>query len=156
MKTTVKEVMNRRFHTLRPDMPVSEAVRMFRQATETEGRKIFGMMVTDPEGRLAGMLSMHDILLFIRPKHIRIWGMMDDVDIEGLVDAACNQTRKVRVGDIMTPDVISVTPDTHILMVLDLMISRHIRRVPVLDGEKIEGIIYISDLFYHLVSRLTA
>ncbi len=38
------------------------------------------MMVTDAEDRLLGMLSMYDILLLIRPKHIQVWGMMEDVD----------------------------------------------------------------------------
>ncbi len=154
MNTTVKDVMITQFHTLRPDMPISEAVGMFKRAAEQESRKIFGMMVTDPEGRLIGMLSMYDILLFIRPKHIQIWGMMDDVDIAGLVEDACKKARDIRVDDLMTTEVITVTPDTHLLVVLDIMISKHIRRIPVLEGDRIQGIVYISDFFYHLVDQL--
>ncbi|MFP4350521.1 MAG: CBS domain-containing protein, partial [Desulfococcaceae bacterium] len=127
---------------------------MFKRAAEAEGRKIFGMMVTDAEGRLIGMLSMYDIMLFIRPKHIQIWGMMDDVDIAGLVEEACKKARDIRVDDLMTAEVITVTPDTHLLVVLDIMISKHIRRIPVLEGDRIQGIVYISDFFYHLVDQL--
>ncbi len=154
MNTTVKDVMITRYHALRPDMPISEAVGMFKRAAEEEGRKIFGMMVTDAEGRLIGMLSMYDILLFIRPKHIQIWGMMDDVDIAGLVEAACKKARDIRVDDLMTTEVVTVTPDTHLLVVLDIMISKHIRRIPVLEDDRIQGIVYISDFFYHLVDQL--
>jgi CBS domain-containing protein len=39
-------------------------------------------------------------------------------------------------------------------MVLDIMIKKHIRRIPVLDKEKAIGIVYISNLFYHLLDRL--
>jgi len=39
-------------------------------------------------------------------------------------------------------------------MVLDLMIKKHIRRLPVIEEGKIAGIVYISDLFYHLLDRL--
>jgi CBS domain-containing protein len=34
------------------------------------------------------------------------------------------------------------------------MIKKHVRRIPVLDGDKAVGIVYISDLFYHIVERL--
>lgn len=154
MNVIVKDVMSRRFHTLSPDMPISRAVGMFRTAGEEEGRKIFGMMVTDADDRLIGMLSMYDILLLIQPKHIHIWGAMEDVDIAGLVESSCRQARSIRVGDVMTPEVVSVTPDTHLLVVLDIMIKKHIRRIPVLEEERIQGILYISDLFYHLVDAL--
>ncbi len=154
MNVTAKDVMTPRFHTLSPEMPISEAVKRFRQATEAEGRKIFGMLVTDEEGRMVGMLSMYDILLFIQPKHVHIWGAMEDVDIVGLVDDACVRAGTILVGDIMTTDVISITPDTHLMAVLDIMIKKHIRRIPVLHDGRIEGIVYISDLFYHLVDKM--
>lgn len=154
MEIAARDVMTRRFHVLSPEMTLTEAVGRFRAASREEGRKIFGMMVTGGDGRLAGMLSMYDILLMIQPKHIHLWGAMDDVDIAGLLTASCRQARSIRVGDIMTSEIVSVTPDTHLLVVLDIMIKKHIRRIPVLAGEKIEGILYISDLFYHLVDEL--
>jgi CBS domain-containing protein len=154
MKARAKDVMYTEFNTLRPDIHISEAVRMFRKASEKEQKKVFGMMVTDDTGRLIGMISMYDILLFIRPKHIHIWGMMEDIDIEGLVDNACKKAQSILVGDIMTTDVITVKPETHLMMILDIMIKKHVRRIPVLDEDKAIGIVYISDLFYHLLERL--
>ena len=154
MNVTARDVMTPRFHTLAPEMPISEAVKRFKQATEAEGRKIFGMLVTDGSGRMLGMLSMYDILLFIQPKHVHIWGPMDDVDIVGLVDNACHRAGTILVGDIMTTDVISITPETHLMAVLDIMIKKHIRRIPVVSEGRIEGIVYISDLFYHLVDKM--
>lgn len=154
MKTTAGEVMDTQYDTLKPDLPLSEAVRAFQQAS-TKGRKIFGMMVTDDTGQLFGMLSMYDILLYMRPKHIHIWGDMDDIDVKGIIDLACEKAKSVRVGDIMTTEVSTVTPSTHILRVMDLMIKKHIRRLPVLENGQIRGIIYISDLFYDLLERLS-
>lgn len=155
MQMIAKNVMTTRFHTLNPEMAVADAVRTFREASEEEGRKVFGMMVTDDTDRLIGLLSMYDILLFIRPKHIHVWGTMDDIDISGLVENACQRTRSILVGDIMSTDLISVTPDTHLMILLDLMIQKHVRRIPVLENDTILGIVYISDLFYHLLDRLT-
>jgi len=141
------------FHTLTPQTPVSQAVKLFKQASEKESRRVEGMTVLDEKGQLVGMLSMYDILLFMRPKHIHIWGMMDDIDLLGIVDTACEKTKTVLVGDIMTPEVITVSPQTHILTILDIMIKKHVRRMPVVEDGKIKGIVYLSDLFYNILDR---
>lgn len=147
--------MNTNFHTLSPDIPVSEAVTYFKRASQEEQRKIFGMMVLNKENELIGMLSMYDILLYMRPKHIHIWGQMDDIDVAGLVKTACSKTADILVGDIMSPDVVTITPDTHKFMILDIMIKKHIRRLPVVEDGHLLGIVYISDLFYDILDRFT-
>jgi len=112
------------------------------------------MMVIDEQGRLVGMLSMYDILLLLRPKHIHIWGEMIDIDMTGLIDEACRRAKSILVGDIMTTDLITITADTHLQMILDIMIKKHIRRIPVLESGEVVGIVYLSKVFYHLVEQL--
>ena len=153
-QTTARDVMFTRFTTVSPEDTVSEAALIFRQATRQRGHQVYGLMVTDPEKRLVGMLSMYDILLLIRPKHIHVWGMMDDIDITGMVERACRRAKSIRVGDIMSTDLISVDADTHMLTLIDLMINKHVRRIPVLDGDKILGIVYLQDLFDDLVDKI--
>lgn len=153
---TARDIMVKNFHTLRPTDAIPHAIAMFRQAGEEEGRRIFGMMVTDDDGRLIGMVSMYDILLFMRPKHVHVWGTMEDIDTTELLETICERARPVLVADIMTDDVVSVAPDAHIMLILDIMIKKHIRRIPVLDGDRIEGIVYISDLFHYLADCLAS
>lgn len=155
MNITARDIMSTNFHTISPNVPVSNAVIHFKKASQQEKRKIFGMMVLDDQGQLVGMLSMYDILLYMRPKHIHIWGMMEDIDVAGLVDAACTKTATMLVGDIMSPDIITISPDTHKFMILDIMIKKHIRRLPVVDNGDLLGIVYISDLFYDILERFT-
>lgn len=155
MKITARDIMSTTFHTLRPDIPVNQAVKHFKVASLNEGKKVFGMMVLDENKKLAGMLSMFDILLFMRPKHIHIWGMMDDIDVAGMVDMACEKTKSILVGDIMTPEVQTIAPNTHKFMILDIMIKKHIRRLPVMEDGNILGIVYISDLFYDVLDRFS-
>jgi CBS domain-containing protein len=155
MKMTARDIMATNFHTLAPQTPVNAAVKLLVRASEVEGRRIFGLMVVDDGGQLIGMLSMYDILLFMRPKHTHIWGMMDDIDLVGIVDRVCEKTKSVLVGDIMSTEVVTITPQTHLMMILDLMIKKHIRRLPVLEDGQILGIVYISDLFYHILDRFT-
>jgi CBS domain-containing protein len=155
MGNTAKDVMERRFLTVNAEMTIREAVEVFRQATEATGQRVFGLMVTDDQGKLVGMLSMYDIFLLLRPKHIHIWGEMNDLDLSGIIDTACYKAGKMLVGDIMTTDLITITPDTNLLHVLDIMIKKHVRRIPVMEAGAVIGMVYISRVFYHFLDKLT-
>ncbi|MDK9706413.1 MAG: CBS domain-containing protein [Desulforhopalus sp.] len=154
MKTTAASIMTTEFPTLFPETPLTDAIRVFRGSSREHGRRLFGIIVTDKNRRLAGMLSMYDILLYVRPKHIQVWGAMEDIDVAGLIEAAGSRLKSILVGDIMTPEVITVGPQTDLLMVLDIMIKKHVRRLPVVEDQCIVGIVYISDLFNHLLERI--
>lgn len=149
-----RDIMNTDFHTLRPSDTLAEAVTCFYKASAAAKRKVFGLMVTDADDTLAGILSMYDILMLIQPKHIQIWGEMDDLDPGQLLADLSLRTRSIQVGDIMTTDVVTIGPDTHIMVIVDLMIRKHIRRIPVLEADRIIGIVYISDVFYYLLQKL--
>ncbi len=155
MSLTARDVMDDCFQTLRPEMSIAEAVKTFHRAGRTSGAKVFGIMVTDASRALVGMLSIYDIFLLLRPKHIRIWGEMEDLEVSGILEAACRRAQTVLVGDIMTTEVITITPETHLLLIIDIMIKKHVRRLPVLEGGKIVGIVYISRVFDTLLERLT-
>jgi CBS domain-containing protein len=148
-----RDIMDTRFHTLRPAQSIAEAVKTFHAASAAERKKIFGLMVTDDRGRLVGMLSMYDILLFVRPKHAGLWGEMEDLPLAEAFDELLERVKTVRVSDIMTTDIVTIAPDTHAMVIVDLMIKRHIRRLPVVEGQEVVGIVYISDLFNHLLKK---
>jgi CBS domain-containing protein len=153
MENTARVVMQTKFKTLSPDHSIKEAVMMLQSASIEYERRVFGMMVTDEKNNLIGMLSMYDIFIFLRPKHIEIWGEMDDIDLTSVIEDSLARADTLRVGDIMTTSLISITPDTNLMMIVDLMIKKHVRRLPVLDGPKIIGIVFISDVFDYLLEK---
>ena len=148
-----RDIMQTQFHTLSPGDTISEAVRCFETASEAEKKKVFGLMVTDGNDHLVGMLSMYDILLFIQPKHVHIWGEMEDIDPSQLYDDRLERVKSVLVGDIMTAEVVTIIADTHLMVIADIMIKKHIRRLPVVDGQQVVGIVYVSDVFHHLLKK---
>lgn len=150
MGLTARDVMDTSFYTLRPEATVADAVRAIQEAGRETGQTVFGMMVTDAAGNLLGMLSIYDILLLLRPKHIHIWGEMEDLEVTGILEMACRRAKDMLVGDIMTTQVVTITPDTHLLLIIDIMIKRHIRRLPVLENGAIVGMVYFSRVFNHL------
>ena len=134
-----RDIMDTRFHTLKPHETVAQAVKMFQTASREEGKKIFGLIVVDDADRLVGMLSMYDILLFIQPKHMKIWGEMEDLEPDRLFEDLLGKVKGIQVGDIMTTEVVTIGPETHILSISDLTIDKHIRRLPVSEDGRIIG-----------------
>ena len=57
------------------------------------------------------------------------------------------------VSDIMTTDLITITPDMHLLRIIDIMIKKHVRRLPVLEDGKMVGMVYLSRVFQQLLGR---
>ena len=150
-----RDIMQTKFHTLVPSHTIADAIKNFQSAIKAEKKKIFGLMVTDEDDHLVGMLSMYDILLFIQPKHVQIWGEMEDLDPSVLYDERLEQVKPILVGDIMTSEVVTINPDTHLVVIADIMIKKHIRRLPVVDGQEVVGIVYVSDVFHHLLKKFT-
>lgn len=147
------DIMQTKFHTLSPRDTIAEAVKHFQIASEDGQKKVFGLMVTDEDDHLVGMLSMYDILLFIQPKHVHIWGEMEDIDPSQLYDERLEKVKSILVGDIMTTEVVTITPDSHLMVIADIMIKKHIRRLPVVDDQEVVGIVYVSDVFHHLLEK---
>lgn len=156
MGHTARDIMEKTFLTVQPDMTIREAMKIFRQASEATGRRVFGLMVTDYRQQLVGMLSMYDIFLLLRPKHIHIWGEMRDLDLGGMITLACQKAGRMLVGDIMTTDLITIPPDTHLLYIIDIMLKKHVRRIPVVADGRILGIVYISRVFDQLLETFQA
>ncbi|MBW1768943.1 MAG: CBS domain-containing protein [Deltaproteobacteria bacterium] len=60
--------------------------------------------------------------------------------------------KKIKVGEIMKTDVISITSDRSVVKAADIMLKNHISGLPVVDSQKkLIGIITQSDIFKVLV-----
>jgi CBS-domain-containing membrane protein len=66
------------------------------------------------------------------------------------------RTHGRKVEEIMTTDLISVTGDTPLDEVVGLMERRRIKRVPVLDGDALVGVVSRTDLLRSLLHTLEA
>ncbi len=64
------------------------------------------------------------------------------------------KVKNIHVGDIMTTDVVTIHPNNHVLLIVDLMLKKHIRHLPVVEGDNVVGIVYVSDIFYQLMGRI--
>lgn len=63
---------------------------------------------------------------------------------------------QVLVKEIMTREVRSITPDTVLPEAHQIMINNNIRRLPVVDGNKLKGIVTLSDIQQAAPSEATS
>ncbi|TVR21187.1 MAG: CBS domain-containing protein [Anaerolineaceae bacterium] len=56
------------------------------------------------------------------------------------------QLKEILVRDWMTADIVSVTPETPIAQAHQIMKKNHIRRLPVVEGDVLKGIVTIGDV----------
>ena len=61
---------------------------------------------------------------------------------------------EVRVGDVMTTQLVTLSPGDDILEAARLMGERKIRHLPVLEGENLLGMVGIREVVRVLVERL--
>ncbi len=73
-------------------------------------------------------------------------GIITDRDIALRAVACDKNVNETKVTDIMTTDVIRTSRDTDVSWVAGIMAKNQIRRVPVVENEKLVGIISIGDL----------
>ncbi len=149
---TAKDIMVKSYATIAPDAPIQEAGRLiFEGKVRDSGYKPFGIIVTDEIGRLVGMVSMFDILYHLRPAFLNY--ELDAFDMpQAEMDIYVDQFKELKVEQVMSSPVVTVSPDDGLIILIDLMVKKKFRRLPVVDGDKILGIVYLSDVFYRLSS----
>jgi len=151
MSFRARDLMVEEYETIRPAATVQEAIRLMRFTRhEQQGRRIFGLLVLDNTDNLVGMLSMSDILHHVSPPFKKMWADRVGLAWGGQFEAACERAKKIQVDEIMNRAVITVEPASTIAEIIDLMTRHHIRRIPVLCGRRVCGVVYISDVFGRL------
>lgn len=110
-------------------------------------KHISGVPVVADDGKVVGIVSQSDLLhraeVGTERKH-KWWFRLLADSKEMARDYA--KAHGLRAGDVMTRFVISVHPDTELSAVADILDKHSIKRVPVIDGDRLVGIVTRGDL----------
>ncbi len=142
---TAAEIMTREVLTVRADAPLREAM-----ATMVRGR-VSGLPVVEGT-RVVGILTEGDLVRRLRHQVPWFTSFVDGtvlppppVEPEGLHELL-ERVRATPVREVMTRDVVVVRPDAEIEEVAETMTHRRLKRVPVVDGGRLVGIVSRGDL----------
>jgi len=139
------DVMTRRVITIREDATVREAARLMLQDD------ISGLPVVDRDGKLAGIVSEGDLLRRSETgTEVRRPRWLEFLVGPGVLANEYVQTHGRRISEVMSKDPVTVTEDTELEAVVRLMERRRVKRIIVLHGGEIVGLISRSNLLQAL------
>ncbi len=129
--------MTTRVHTVRPEDPLWKVIDLLCR------HRVSGVPVLDGKRRLVGLISERDILHAMDPA---------GTDRSGAPPrrAAGRRLRDINdlpAREIMVTQVITASPDTEPLRLASVMALRKIRRIPIVEGKKLVGIVSHGDVY---------
>ena len=120
--TTVRQLLDGKspeVHAVAPDAAVIDAIRLMAE------KGIGALLVTQDDDRIVGIFTERD---YARK-----------VVLRGLA------SKDTKVGDLMTQNVLTVSPAHSVDDCMNIMTNNHVRHLPVVSGGAIAGIISIGD-----------
>ena len=143
--TPVREVMTRDVVTLRPDQSVAEA------ADVLAGKQIGAAPVVDADGKLVGLLRDEDLIVSEARLHVPtvISFLGADLVLPSSLHRFEHELKKAAggtVAEVMITEFPVAAPDDTLDGLAAEMHGRDITHVPVVDADKLVGIVARGDL----------
>lgn len=137
----VADVMRAQVLSIGPDASISKAIGIMMENCTS------GLPVVESSGELVGIITEGDLLRRVEldtARHRRGW--LDLLLGAGGSAGQYVRTHARRVGEVMTRNVLTVGEDTPLEEVVELMERKHVKRLPVLRGTRIVGMLSRADL----------
>jgi CBS domain-containing protein len=122
MKNTVRELLQDKIH----EVSIVEPDKFAHDAMQLMADKKIGALPVLEAGKLVGIIS--------------------ERDYPGKAKVLDKPMRDVQVKEIMSSNVVHVSPDDTIEHCMGLVAEKHVRHLPVLKNDRVIGIISIGDL----------
>jgi len=150
MERTARDIMTPEPRTVARDLPVTDAARLMAD------NRIGALPVIEDE-KLIGIVTEGDLIMqevkIEFPTYIHLLdGFIMYPPSTAKFESELKKAVGATVGDVMSSEPVTVQADTSIEDLATLMVEREVSRVPVLDGDKLVGIVSKSDIVRSLVS----
>lgn len=122
----ISDIMVRDVITLKNDDTLADALKLM------NSKGINGAPVLDDAGKLSGMVVKADIYRFLTEP-----GRLDQYP----------------VNLVMSKDVVTGSPEENILQISNKLLSNKVISLPIIENDKVIGIVSIEDLLYYFVNN---
>lgn len=122
-----------------------------KQLIEQKDNAIFSVQLSD---------TVENALILMRDHRVRAILVFDDDDLVGIIsqgDCAVkvllpyNNPKQVVVSQIMTANPLTVIPSNSLEECMTIMVHKHVRHLPVIEKNKVIGVISIGDLVKNIL-----
>ena len=147
----VKDIMTKEMITVSPETEIVHATRLLLE------NRINGVPVTNETGKLVGILCQSDLIA--QQKKLPVPSFFSFLD--GLItltsmkhfEKEVQKIAAITVAQAMTPNPVTVRPDTDIEAVAALMVDNNFHTIPVVDEGELVGIVGKEDILKTLIPR---
>jgi CBS domain-containing protein len=139
-----RDIMTRKVVTVSPETSVTDLAKLL------EKHRISGVPVLDGAGRLVGVITQSDLVQ--RARDLELPPAINVLDLHLFVETPAHFRKRLEkmigatVGAVMTANPVTVAPEMPIAEIARLMERQKLHTLPVLEGEKLVGIIGKMDL----------
>jgi CBS domain-containing protein len=117
-----------------------------RHLLDRKGRAIFSVAPDEPVLEAIRLMAEHHVGALMVMKGEQLVGIVSERDYARKVILKGRSSADTPVSQIMSSPVITVTLNSSVQDCMQLMTSRHLRHLPVLEGGEVVGMISIGDL----------
>ena len=146
----VKDIMTTELITVSPQTEITSAAKILLE------KRINGLPVIDDSGKLVGILCQSDLVAQQKSIPIpSVYTVLDSfIPLTSLkrIDKEVKKIAALKVEQAMTPKPVTVGPETDIEDVARLMVDKKYHTLPVMEGDKIVGVVGKEDVLKTLLA----
>jgi len=148
----VKDIMTKDLITVSPEMEIAHAAKLLLE------KHINGVPVVDGTGKMVGILCQSDLITQQKRFPIpSVFTLLDGfIPLTSMkhIEKEAQKISATTVAHAMTPNPFTVTPEMSIEEVATIMLDKNFHTLPVVDEEKLVGIVGQEDILKTLMSGL--
>lgn len=111
-----------------------------------KGRALHAVPVTVTVFEAVEAMNQHRIGAMLVMNGARLAGIFTERDVLTRVIAASLDPKVTPVSQVMSANVLTIAPEATVQQVMDIFAEKHCRHLPVIQGDKLVGLISIGDV----------
>lgn len=122
----------------------------------SKGREVYGISPNNTVYEAIEQLAARNIGALLVMDHGRLIGVFSERDYTRKVALAGRNSRETKVREIITGRIVSVSPATPVPECMRLMIENRVWHLPVLEDDRVVGVVSIGDLVNFIMNAQRA
>jgi CBS domain-containing protein len=112
--------------------------------------KVVSAKPTDKVGKALSMMVRHKIGSIVAVENGKPVGILTERDVS-IRTAKGQNVRSMLIKNTMSKDLMTITPSTEVWQAVELMVRKDLRRLPVVEGDNLVGMVTERDILRWLV-----
>lgn len=123
-----------------------------KEILESKGENVWTVNAEETVFDALQKMSKKDVGALIVLKNEKLAGIFSERDYARKVVLYGKTSKESTVGDMMSTEISVINPDNSIEECMTLMTKKHIRHLPVMQDDKLKGVISIGDVVSRVIS----